>query len=125
MERLYYSKTHEWARREDDNAVVGISDYAQQQLGDIVYIELPELGGRVTQFTQCVTIESTKSAAESYAPLSGEVVAVNKELTNNPQWINESPYEKGWMYKLKIDDSSQEKNLLTEEEYNELVAQES
>ncbi len=122
---LKFAKSHEWAKIEADTAIVGISDYAQSQLGDIVFVEFPKEGDTVNQFSPFGTIESTKAASELYAPLSGEVIMVNKELANNPQWVNESPQAAGWMLKLKIANPAESDNLMDEATYKEFVEKES
>lgn len=125
MGGLRFSKTHEWAKIENNTAVIGITEYAQKSLGDIVFVELPKIGAKVKQALQFGTIESTKAASELYAPLSGEVVEINKELANNPQWINEEPFDKGWMIKIKIESIKEPDSLLDEKTYREFVAKES
>lgn len=125
METLKFNKSHEWAKVEGETATIGITDYAQQQLGDIVFIELPDVGAQVKQFSQFGTIESTKAANELYSPLSGEVIEANSELVNNPQWINEDASGKGWMIKIRLSDASELDNLLDEAGYKELVEKES
>jgi glycine cleavage system H protein len=122
---MLFNKSHEWVKVDNDIATIGISDYAQSQLGDIVFIELPQIGQKLERFSQLGTIESTKSASEICSPLTGEVVEVNDELVNNPQWINESPFEKGWMVKVKISDPNETSSLLDDASYRELVAKES
>ncbi|MEI8348813.1 MAG: glycine cleavage system protein GcvH [Candidatus Omnitrophota bacterium] len=124
MSVLKFTKTHEWAKIDAQTAVVGITDYAQKSLGDIVFVELPKAGSVILQGKRFGTIESTKAASELYAPLGGEVIEINKELVNNPQWINESAFEKGWMFKVKLADVSQINSLLDENAYEELVAKE-
>lgn len=121
MARLLYSKSHEWASVEGDIATIGITSHAQRQLGDIVFVELPLAGSAFVQFTQFGTIESTKAASELYIPLSGEIIEVNSELSNNPQWVNEDPLGKGWMIKIKIQDPSETGNLLDEAAYKALT----
>ena len=121
---MKFAKSHEWAKVERGVATVGISDYAQSALGDIVFIELPGLGDKLTKGFQMGTIESTKAASELYAPVSGEVVEVNSELVNNPQWINESALEKGWMLKVKVEDISELEALMDEAAYKEFVEKE-
>lgn len=125
MKNLRFTKTHEWVKVEEDGiALVGISDYAQNQLGDVVFIELPQLGLKLKQGDQLGTVESTKAASEIYTPLSGEIAEVNSDLVNNPQWINESPYEKGWLVKLKPDNESELGQLMDEESYKAFITQE-
>ena len=119
-----FSKTHEWAKIDNDTALIGISDYAQKSLGDIVFIELPKIKDRLRQGAQFGTIESTKAASELYSPLSGEVLEINKDLINNPQWVNESAQEKGWMIKIKIENNKETNSLMDEAAYKEFVAKE-
>lgn len=108
---LQYTEEHEWIRTEGETITVGISDFAQDQLTDIVYVELPEVGKKVKGGDALVVLESVKSVADVYAPMNGEVVEVNSELTDHPEWVNESPYEKGWLFKLKTDGSDKTKVL--------------
>ncbi len=122
---MKFTKTHEWARIDNDVATVGITDHAQSELGDIVFVELPSVGDEVTQNNQCATVESTKAASEIYAPLSGEIAEINEELVNNPQLINESPFDEGWMFKIKIKDKTELDNLMDEAAYKEFIEKES
>lgn len=101
-----YSKEHEWAKVEGDLAVVGITDYAQDQLGDVVYVELPNVGDRLEQFKVFGVIESVKTASDLFAPLSGEVVEVNQSVVDEPGQVNESPYETGWLIKVRPSDGT-------------------
>ncbi len=112
-----YTKEHEWAKLDDGLAVVGITDYAQEQLGDIVYVELPQLGDAVEQSQTFGIIESVKAASDLFAPVSGEVVAVNEDLVDRPELVNEDPYEGGWMVKVQPEDETQMDELLTAEGY--------
>ncbi len=112
-----YTKEHEWAKLDDGLAVVGITHYAQEQLGDIVYVELPQLGDAVEQSQTFGIIESVKAASDLFAPISGEVVAVNEDLVDRPELVNEDPYEGGWMVKVQPEDETQMDELLTAEEY--------
>jgi glycine cleavage system H protein len=121
---LKFSKTHEWAKIDNNTATIGISDYAQHSLGDIVFIEMPKVKDKVKALAQFGTIESTKAASELYSPLSGEVIEINKDLLNNPQWVNESPLERGWMMKIKMDNNSEADNLMDEAAYKDFVAKE-
>jgi glycine cleavage system H protein len=113
-----YSKEHEWVRLEGRLATVGITDYAQDQLGDIVYVELPPLGELLTQFETFGVVESVKAASDLYVPLSGEIVEVNEGLADHPEFVNEDPYGRGWMIKIEPQDASELDNLLTAEEYD-------
>ena len=101
-----YSKEHEWAKIEDGTAVVGITDYAQDQLGDVVYVELPKVGDRVEQFKTFGVIESVKTASDLFAPVSGEVIEVNQSVVDDPSRVNDSPYDSGWLIKVRPDDES-------------------
>ncbi|HIC26774.1 MAG TPA: glycine cleavage system protein GcvH [Gammaproteobacteria bacterium] len=113
--------SHEWAKLEEDGSVtVGISDYAQEQLGDIVFIELPELNSEFNQEDEAAVIESVKAASEVYSPMGGKVVEVNTILEESPEIINSSPYQEGWFFKLKPVDIAEFDNLLSPEEYSEL-----
>lgn len=103
---LKYSKSDEWVRIEGDTATIGISDYAQDALNDIVYVELPEVGSSLDAGSSFATIESVKAASDLYAPVSGEVTAVNSELEDSPEIINSDPYGEGWLLKLKVSDSA-------------------
>lgn len=115
---LLYASSHEWARRLDDDIVeVGISDYAQEALGDVVYVELPEVGSEVSAGEECCAVESVKAASDIYAPVSGEIVEVNQELDGEPELLNESPYESGWMFRIKASDLSELESLLSAEAY--------
>jgi glycine cleavage system H protein len=116
-EELRYSPDHEWIRLEGDLARVGITDYAQDQLGDIVYVELPSVGARIAQGKVFATVESVKSVSECYMPLSGEVVAVNVPLSDDPVLLNQSPYGDGWMVLVKPDDPAAVSKFLTAAEY--------
>jgi glycine cleavage system H protein len=112
-----YSKEHEWVKLDGGLAIVGITDYAQEQLGDIVYVELPQPGDTLTQFESFGIIESVKAASDLYAPIGGEVVAVNEELVDRPELVNEDPYEDGWMLKVQLEDELDIDKLMTAEEY--------
>lgn len=124
MSDLRFTKSHEWVRAEGDLAITGITDYAQDQLGDIVFIELPKVGENIKQFSQLGTIESTKAASELYAPISGEIIQVNSELNSNPQWVNESPLDKGWIVKFKIGSQAELSELMDEAAYREFIGEE-
>jgi len=112
-----YTKDHEYVRLDGDIAVIGISDYAQRQLGDIVFVELPEIGKAVAQGAEAAVVESVKAASEVYAPLSGEVVEVNSELESAPALVNEDPEGKGWFVKLKIADAAELDALMDADAY--------
>jgi glycine cleavage system H protein len=114
---LRYSLDHEWARPEDGLARVGLTDYAQDQLGDIVYVELPSVGAHIAQGVVFATVESVKSVSECFMPLAGEIAAVNGPLADNPVLLNQSPYGDGWMVLVKPDDPAAVSQLLTAEAY--------
>jgi len=117
-DNLVYAATHEWARRLDDGVIeVGISDYAQEALGDVVFVELPELGQTVSATQQCCAVESVKAASDIYAPVSGEIVEINEALDGEPELLNESPYETGWMFRIKASDSNELQDLLSADAY--------
>ena len=101
-DELSYAKTHEWLRLEDGVGTVGITDHAQNELTDIVFVELPEAGNELTAGTACAVVESVKSASDIYAPASGEVVEINPALTDNPALVNDDPYGEGWFFKIRI-----------------------
>jgi len=110
---LKFLESHEWARAEEDGTVtVGISDHAQELLGDIVFVELPEVGKEISQSADVAIVESVKAASDVYSPLSGEVTEVNEALNDNPEIINASPYEDGWFFKIKPQDISEMEKLL-------------
>jgi glycine cleavage system H protein len=114
---LLYAKDHEWAKPERDKVRVGISDYAQDQLGDIVFVELPQIGSRHAKGEQFGTIESVKAVSELYMPLGGKVLSVNKTLEESPELVNKAPYESGWIIEIKPSDPAELKGLLNREAY--------
>jgi glycine cleavage system H protein len=114
---LRYAKSHEWVRTDDDIAVVGISDHAQKELTDIVYVEVPETGGHVEAGKECAVVESVKAASDVYAPVSGDVVATNEALTSAPELVNQDPYGKGWMFKIRMSDPGELADLLSPDDY--------
>ena len=120
---LLYSKEHEWVKLDDDVATVGITDYAQSSLGDIVYVELPRVGAVLTQFDSIGVVESVKAVSDIFTPVGGEVVGTNAALDNDPALVNSDPYGQGWFYKVKLGDMSQTANLLTPEQYEKLIAE--
>ncbi len=121
---LRYSKEHEWVATEDEVATIGITDYAQEQLGEIVYVELPAVGDKISKDDAFGVVESVKAVSDIYAPVSGTVVEVNQELPESPEMINEDCYGDGWLVKVKVSDTSELDDLLDNEEYEELVAAE-
>ena len=122
-ENLKYANSHEWAYVENDNVVrVGITDFAQQQLGDLVYIELPELGRKIKAQEQCAVVESVKTASDLYSPVSGEIVAVNLALVDEPEQVNNEPY-KAWIFCVKADDLSDLDQLMDADAYQHVIEQ--
>lgn len=120
-EDLIYTKDHEWVKIDGEIAIVGITDYAQGELGDIVYVELPEIGAEVNKGGSFGTIEAVKAVSDLYMPLSGEVVEVNESLNDAPEKINKDPYKEGWMIKIKISDFSEKEELLNSKQYEDLI----
>ena len=119
---LKYNKSHEWIRNEGDGtATVGITEHAQEQLGDLVFVELPEVGATVEAGNECAVVESVKAASDIYSPVSGEVVAVNEELGDSPELINESAFDKGWIFKVKMSDAGELDALLDADGYSEIM----
>ena len=125
LDELKYTKEHEWVKLEDDLVVIGITDYAQDALGEIVYIELPSEGDEVTKGNPFGAVESTKSVSDLYAPVNGEVVEVNEALLDSPEAINEDPYGDGWMIKVKPYDVGELQDLMDNDEYTEFIEKES
>jgi len=118
-----YTKTHEWIRIEDRTGTVGITDFAQNNLTDVTFVELPEVGRRVQAQEQVCVIESVKAAADIYSPLAGRISAVNQELESHPELINSDPYGKGWIFQLELDDPAAEAGLLSADEYGALLTE--
>jgi glycine cleavage system H protein len=123
MTTLRFTKDHEWIRQDGDTATIGITDYAQQQLGDIVYVELPEIGRRVEAGKEAAVVESAKAASEVYAPVSGEVVAVNEAIAGDPAKVNADPMGQGWFISVKLDDPTALDGLMDEAGYAAFVAE--
>lgn len=122
-EDLFYSEEHEWLRLEDDVAIVGITDFAQDQLGDIVYVDLPEVGSTVEFGSTVGELESTKSVSDIYSPVTGEVIAINPELEGSEELINSDPYGEGWLFKVRVADGDPTEGLLTAEQYTAITVQ--
>jgi glycine cleavage system H protein len=114
---LKYAKSHEWVRGTGDEAVVGITDHAQHELTDVVFVELPEAGRKLKAGEACAVVESVKTASDIYSPISGEVVESNQALMENPALVNSEPYGAGWFYKVRLADSGELRNLLGPEQY--------
>ena len=123
MSKTVYSDEHEWVRVENGNATIGITDYAQEQLGDVVYVELPEVGTTLAKGDQAAVVESVKAASEVYAAVSGEVLEVNEVLTDEPGKVNEDPQGAAWFIKMKLSDPSEINALMDEAAYKDFVAQ--
>ena len=121
---LRYSSEHEWVRVEEDTGVIGITDYAQDQLGDIVYLDLPAVGASVAQNEKMGEIESVKAVSDLFSPVSGEVIEINQEAVDAPEVVNEEPYGRGWLFKVRLRDEGELGGLLSSEAYQELVATE-
>lgn len=120
-EGLYFTKSHEWAKIDGDEAVIGVSDFAQNELGDITYLELPEPGTTITQGEPLGVIESVKAASDIYAPVSGEVTESNQDVVDSPEYVNSSPYERAWLVKVRMSDSSEIGNLMDSSVYSKFA----
>ena len=119
INEIRYLASHEWGRIDEEGILtVGISDHAQDLLGDIVFVELPDIGKTLEAEEESAIVESVKAASDVYSPLSGEVIEVNEKLLDEPEIVNGSPYEEGWFFKIRLDDSSEFESLMTEEEYS-------
>jgi glycine cleavage system H protein len=117
---LFYAKTHEWVSLNDGIATIGITDFAQSQLSDLTFVELPEVGATFERGDEAAVVESVKAAADVYAPVSGEVIEVNTELEDSPELINQDSFGAGWIYKLKVNDESEVDTMLDADSYEEL-----
>lgn len=120
---LRYSKEHEWVKTEGNLARIGITDFAQSELGDIVFVELPEVGTELVVDEPFGSVESVKTVSELYAPVSGKVVEVNGELTDSPENVNDSPYEEGWMIVVEMSNEAELEKLLSAEKYEEIISE--
>ena len=120
-ENLYYTKDHEWAKVEGDSAVVGITDHAQESLGEVTFVELPQMGKSITQHGQIGTVESSKAASDIYSPVAGTVTEVNEKLESEPELINKDCYGAGWICKVKVSDLAGVKNLMNAKQYDEYL----
>jgi len=118
---LLYSKEHEWVKVDGDTAIIGITNYAQNSLGDIVYVELPRIGAQIAQFGNVGVVESVKAVSDLFTPVGGEVIEINSELENDPALVNREPFDGGWMFKLKLADGAQTSGLLSPEDYDKLT----
>lgn len=120
---LLFSKEHEWVKLDGDVATIGITEYAQHSLGDIVYVELPRVGADVQQFGNIGVVESVKAVSDLFTPIGGEVVEINTALDADPALVNREPFEGGWLFKVRLSDVGERDNLLSPESYDELIAQ--
>ncbi|WP_204179747.1 glycine cleavage system protein GcvH [Staphylococcus sp. GDY8P76P] len=120
---LKYSKEHEWVKIEGNTVTIGITEYAQSELGDIVFVELPETDDDIDEGESFGSVESVKTVSELYAPVSGKVVETNDELEDSPEFVNESPYEKAWMVKVELSDESQLDELMSADQYSEMIGE--
>lgn len=120
-DNLLYSKEHEWVKIDGDTATVGITEYAQNALGDVVYVELPKVGLKIDQFANVGVIESVKAVSDLFTPISGEVLEVNAGLTDDPAAVNKEPYGNGWLFRLRISDPSETAQLLASAEYEKIA----
>jgi glycine cleavage system H protein len=120
-DNLKYTDTHEWIKIQGNTAIIGITDHAQSQLTDIVFVELPEIGKEIKKEDELCVVESVKSVTEIYAPISGKIVNVNKHLEETPETINESPYDEGWLVEIEIADESEIKDLLDADSYKKMI----
>lgn len=116
-----YTDTHEWVEVNDAEATLGVSDFAQKELGEVVYVELPEVGRHIGAGEEIAVLESTKAAADVYSPISGEITAVNERLASNPELINQAAEQGGWLVKVKLDNSSEVEGLMDAEAYHQLI----
>ena len=118
---LKYAKTHEWALINGDKALVGITDFAQHELSDVVYVELPNVGDDVKAGGQCAVIESVKSASDIYSPLTGRITKINESINDEPDVINKDPYGRGWIFEIEIADADELNNMMNSEQYQKMV----
>jgi glycine cleavage system H protein len=120
---LLFSKEHEWVRLDGDSATIGITDYAQNALGDIVYVELPKIGAAIEQFSNVGVIESVKAVSDLFTPMSGEVIEVNGELENDPAAVNREPYGSGWLLRIRVSNPEEAKSLLSAADYEKIATE--
>jgi len=121
VDHLLYTKDHEWINIDGKDATIGISDYAQESLGDITFVELPNVGDEVEQFGEFASVESVKAASDIFSPMSGKITAVNSDLIDEPGLINKSSYDSGWIAKIKFSDDEEQSNLMTADEYRKFL----
>lgn len=120
-DNLKYTETHEWLKLKDNKALVGITDHAQSELTDIVFVELPQVGKKVKKGDELCIVESVKSVSEIYAPVSGKIIKVNNQLDNAPETVNSSPYDEGWLVELEVEDKSEVDKLLDAKSYKKII----
>ncbi len=120
-DNLKYTETHEWLKLKDNKAVVGITDHAQSELTDIVFVELPQIGKKVKKGDELCVVESVKSVSEIYAPVSGKIIKVNNQLDDTPETVNKSPYDDGWLVELEVEDKSEVDKLLDAKSYKKII----
>ena len=120
-ENLFYTKEHEWAKIDGNTAAIGITDHAQHALGDITFVEVPQLKKTIKQFGPCAAVESVKAASDVYAPVSGEVTEVNSALAEHPELVNQSPYEKGWIAKIALSNPDEKQQLMNAQQYRDYL----
>ena len=123
-EGLYYTESHEWVKEEDHKVTIGLTDYAQSQLKDIVFVELPEVGARFKKGESLGVVESVKTVADIFSPVTGHVIKINTDLKDHPQYVNEDPYGKGWMIRMEVDDQEEIKGLLSAKAYQGSLTEE-
>lgn len=121
-EKLLYTKEHEWVKKEDGQVTIGITDFAQSQLGDIIFLELPEVGQKIVSGEPFGEIEAVKTVSELYAPINGTVIEINEDLENNPDNINQNCYGSGWIIKVELDEALDKDNLLNHKDYGSMIA---
>lgn len=118
---LSYTENHEWVRHEGDVLTIGITDFAQAELGDIIFVEFPELGQKLVKNDPFGTIEAVKTVADLFAPVSGKVIEINSSIEDNPEFLNEEPYSKGWLVKIELTESKDVENLLSADQYTDII----
>ena len=121
-EHLFYTKEHEWVELKEDCAIIGITDYAQSQLGDVIFVEFPEIGSNVNCGTSFGEVEAVKTVSDLFAPLSGKVLSINDEIDNAPDLVNSDPYEKGWLIKISPSKFEEKKDLMNANEYKDFIS---
>ncbi|MBK3333078.1 glycine cleavage system protein GcvH [Persephonella atlantica] len=123
IDGLYYTKEHLWIKADGDDAVIGITDYGQHQLGDVVYVELPETGSQVEAGEKVASVESVKAAIDIFSPLTGKVLSVNEDLKEDPSLVNTDPYGEGWLYEIQMSDPSELEDLMTSDDYRAYITE--